>query len=180
VHLPGLLADVIRRAEQQAGAHDIQVRSKVDADLPSVTGDQRRLRVVFDNIVSNALKYTPGGGQVTVSSRRSAANGNGRGPTVSISVTDTGPGVPPGFRTRIFDKFFRLEHQQPEGHPHPRGAGIGLYMCRQIVELHGGQIACADAPGDRGACITVELPIGSNSVEATVNESVAKLSHGDG
>ena len=68
------------------------------------------------------------------------------GQAVAISVTDTGPGVPAGFRTRIFDKFFRLEHQQPEDRPHPRGAGIGLYMCRQIVELHGGHIACAARP----------------------------------
>jgi signal transduction histidine kinase len=160
VHLPGLLADVIRRAERQAAAQEIQVRSDVASDLPSVIGDQRRLRVVFDNILSNALKYTPGGGNVTVGSQVSISNGNGRGQAVLISVTDTGPGVPAGFRTRIFDKFFRLEHQQPEGHPHTRGAGIGLYMCRQIVELHGGRIACSGAPRDRGTCMTVELPLG--------------------
>lgn len=173
VHLPGLLSDVVRRAEHQAGAQDIEVRSNVESDLPTVIGDQRRLRVVFDNIVSNALKYTPGGGHVTVSSRVSTSNGNGIGQSVCISVTDTGPGVPPGFRTRIFEKFFRLEHQQPDGRPHPRGAGIGLYMCRQIVELHGGHISCAAAAHDRGTCITVELPIGGSGGEPVASEAVA-------
>ena len=82
---------------------------------------------------------------------------------VVISVTDTGPGVPVGFRGRIFDKFFRLEHQQPEGRPHARGAGIGLYMCRQIVELHEGRIECTAGENGRGTRITVDLPVGGTS-----------------
>ena len=77
---------------------------------------------------------------------------------VSISIADTGPGIPTAFRSRVFDKFFRLEHQQSEDRPYARGAGIGLYMCRQIVELHGGRIECSAGPTSRGACITVELP----------------------
>jgi NtrC-family two-component system sensor histidine kinase KinB len=76
---------------------------------------------------------------------------------VSVSIVDTGPGVPLAFRSRIFDKFFRLEHHQAD-RPHARGAGIGLYMCRQIVELHGGDIECGSGPSDRGARITVKLP----------------------
>lgn len=172
VDLPRLLADVIRNAEPQAGARDIHVQSTIESDLPNVSGDQRRLRVVFDNIVSNALKYTPGGGHITVSSRVSMSNGNGHGPTVAISIIDTGPGVPAGFRARIFDKFFRLEHQQPDDRPHPRGAGIGLYMCRQIVELHGGHIECAAGIHDRGTCITVELPVAS--VDSMMSESVVR------
>ena len=78
--------------------------------------------------------------------------------SVSISITDTGPGIPSAFRSRIFDKFFRLEHQPTEARPGARGAGIGLYMCRQIVELHGGSIACGAGPGGRGTRITVTLP----------------------
>jgi NtrC-family two-component system sensor histidine kinase KinB len=162
LHLPSLLVDVVRRAEPQANAQGINMRSNVTPDLPSVIGDQRRLRVVFENVLSNALKYTPGGGTITVSGVSSPLNAveGGLG-VVTICVTDTGPGVPTAFRTRIFDKFFRLEHQHLDDRRHPRGAGIGLYMCRQIVELHGGHVACAAGADDRGACITVELPISS-------------------
>ncbi len=102
--------------------------------------------------------------------RRQRAVDGGCG-TVVIRVTDTGPGVPAAFRTRIFDKFFRLEHQHLEDRHHPRGAGIGLYMCRQIVELHGGHITCAAGADDRGACMTVELPVSSPAAHCGVSET---------
>ena len=76
-----------------------------------------------------------------------------------IGIADTGPGIPAPFRPRIFDKFFRLEDHQAEGRAGARGAGIGLYMCRQIVELHGGEIACGSGVDDRGTCISVTLPV---------------------
>ena len=169
VRVVALLADVVRRAQRQADAQAVHLHTDDEPDLPSVVGDPRRLQVVFDNIMSNALKYTPRGECITVSSRRSASNG---GPaSVLISVTDAGPGVPIGFRARIFDKFFRIEHQQPEGRPHARGAGIGLYMCRQIVELHGGRIDCAAGQDGRGTCITVELPIDGSGDGQALNDS---------
>ena len=158
VSVTALLADVTRRAQRQAIAQAVHLHTDVEAGLPPIVGDQGRLRVVFDNIMSNALKYTPRDEEITISGRRSLSD-NGID-SIVISVTDTGPGVPRDFRSQIFDKFFRLEHQQPEGRPHARGAGIGLYMCRQIVELHGGRIECTDGPNGRGACITVELPTG--------------------
>jgi two-component system, NtrC family, sensor histidine kinase KinB len=162
VYLPSLLSDVVRHAEPQATALGLVVRFVVASDLPRVVADQRRLRVVFDNLLSNALKYTPSGGIITVSGSSPGLDAvrDGVG-AVTIRVSDTGPGIPVGFRTRIFDKFFRLEHQQLDDRRHPRGAGIGLYMCRQIVELHGGQVSCATGADDQGTCIIVELPIGN-------------------
>jgi NtrC-family two-component system sensor histidine kinase KinB len=175
VHLPGLLVDVARRAETQAGAQGIVVRFSVTPDLPDVIADQRRLRVVFDNILSNALKYTPSGGTITVSGASSASDAvTGKLGAVTIRVTDTGPGVPAAFRTRIFEKFFRLEHQHIDDRHHPRGAGIGLYMCRQIVELHGGHMSCTAGADDRGTCITVELPANNPATVATVGERVTQ------
>jgi two-component system, NtrC family, sensor histidine kinase KinB len=162
VHLPSLLDDVVQRAKAQAAAQGIVLRSSTTADLPSVIGDQRRLRIVFDNLLSNALKYTPNGGTITVSLAPSAVQGVVG--AVRIRVADTGPGVPAAFRTRVFDKFFRLEHQQLDDRRHPRGAGIGLYMCRQIVELHGGHVSCSAGADDRGTCMTVELPVSSPAV----------------
>jgi two-component system, NtrC family, sensor histidine kinase KinB len=125
--------------------------------LPRLSADPLRLRAVFDNILSNALKYTPSGGVVTVESRLTAPRDD-RPAAVSISISDTGPGIPADFRSRIFDKFFRLEHHHADARRGARGAGIGLYMCRQIVDLHGGTIACDVGDGGYGTRITVSLP----------------------
>jgi NtrC-family two-component system sensor histidine kinase KinB len=78
--------------------------------------------------------------------------------TVRLTVTDTGPGIPLEFRTRVFDKFFRVEHYRPRQEEGERGAGIGLYLCREIVELHGGQIRCEAGPGGKGTMCVVDLP----------------------
>jgi NtrC-family two-component system sensor histidine kinase KinB len=67
---------------------------------------------------------------------------------LQIAVTDTGPGIPSEFRERVFEKFFRVEHHRVNGTNGARGAGIGLYLCRQIVEAHQGTIWCE--PGDNG------------------------------
>jgi NtrC-family two-component system sensor histidine kinase KinB len=72
-------------------------------------------------------------------------------------VTDTGPGIPTEFRERVFEKFFRVEHHRANGANGARGAGIGLYLCRQIVEAHGGKIWCEPGDNDRGARIAFSL-----------------------
>jgi NtrC-family two-component system sensor histidine kinase KinB len=157
-----LIAESLRRARTQAAAQDITLTSQEDPNLPPIVADARRLRVVLDNLLSNALKYTPAGGRVTVANYRTASSGVSGDESVAISVTDTGPGIPAAFRSRIFDKFFRLEHDQAHDRPHARGAGIGLYMCRQIVQLHGGRITCTAGADNAGTCVTVELPIAAN------------------
>jgi two-component system, NtrC family, sensor histidine kinase KinB len=129
-----------------------------DGAPASVWGDAARLLVVVSNILSNALKYTPRGGVVTL--RLVSNEGAGRDggpPCVHIAVTDTGPGVAPEYRERIFEKFFRVEHHRG-GEEGVRGSGIGLYLSRQIVEAHGGRIACAPGEGGRGTTIDVVLP----------------------
>lgn len=158
VDLAAVIAETLRRVEGQARAQGVSLNLRVDADLRPVSGDPLRLRAVFDNILSNALKYTPSGGEISVASRAVASTGIDDPAAVAIEIIDTGPGVPPAFRARIFEKFFRLEHHQAD-RPHARGAGIGLYMCRQIVELHGGKICCGSGPDQRGTCITVMLPV---------------------
>jgi len=165
VHAEAVVAEAVRRVEGQAKAQGITLSNHVgETKTPRLIADPLRLRAVFDNILSNALKYTPSGGSVIIEGRVvPGANGTPR--ALSIGVTDTGPGIPSAFRSRIFDKFFRLEHHHTETRPGARGAGIGLYMCRQIVELHGGVIACAAGPGEHGTCITVTLPTALQRVD---------------
>jgi NtrC-family two-component system sensor histidine kinase KinB len=151
--------DMDALAEQAAAAlrprfEDADVRLRVVHDAPAaaVRGDAARLRIVFANLLDNALKYTPPGGEVSV--RLAPAPGAAR---LQLSVTDTGPGVPPEHRERVFEKFFRVEHDRDGGPEGVRGAGIGLYLCRQIVEAHGGSIRCEAGEGGRGARITILL-----------------------
>jgi len=153
-----VIAEAVRRVESQAKAQNISLDVRFDPGLPQVSADPLRLRAVFDNILSNALKYTPAGGRICVEGHHVPFTHVHEPETISIGITDTGPGIPTAFRSRIFDKFFRLEHHQSEARPGARGAGIGLYMCRQIVELHGGHISCSAGSADLGTCITVTLP----------------------
>jgi NtrC-family two-component system sensor histidine kinase KinB len=128
-----------------------------DARSTTVRGDAARLGIVFANVLTNALKYTPSGGRVTirVSSQQNA--GAGGKDLLHIAVTDTGPGIPEEFRERVFEKFFRVEHHRPGNGHDVRGTGIGLYLCREIVEAHGGSIRCEPGDDGRGTRIAILL-----------------------
>jgi NtrC-family two-component system sensor histidine kinase KinB len=158
VALSSVISEAVHRIEAQARAQDVSLRITIDPALPRISADPVRMRAVFDNILSNALKYTPKGGSISIQGYPERSGNSHEGEALTVNITDTGPGVPASFRSRIFDKFFRLEHQQRDGRPCARGAGIGLYMCRQIIELHGGDIRCGPGSHDRGTCITVRLP----------------------
>ena len=82
---------------------------------------------------------------------------------LQIAVTDSGSGIPLAFRERIFDKFFRVEQQTVGDQSGTWGAGIGLYLCRQIVEAHGGTISCEAGENGLGTRITLVLPADSTS-----------------
>jgi NtrC-family two-component system sensor histidine kinase KinB len=135
--------------------NDVQLDFVRGCDRAVVEGDAPRLSVVLSNLLTNALKYTPADGRVEIAVR--ARSGGPVKERSQITVTDTGPGIPPEFRERVFEKFFRLEHlisQQAEG---AQGVGIGLYLCRQIVVLHGGSLHCEPGTGGLGACFVIEL-----------------------
>ena len=124
-----------------------------------VLGDAARLRTVITNLLSNALKYSPQSATVVVRVVSEQDTGAGDPPALQIAVTDAGPGVPEAFRTRVFEKFFRVEHHldsAPKGVP---GTGIGLYLCREIVKAHGGSIWCEPAEFGRGTTFALRLPI---------------------
>jgi NtrC-family two-component system sensor histidine kinase KinB len=138
---------------------DARVTLRVMRETPSVViGDAARLASVFSNLLTNALKYSPTGGIVTVRLASTQNVGTDGPATVQVTVTDQGPGVPAEFRERVFEKFFRVEHHlgQREG---VRGTGIGLYLCREIIKAHGGTITCGPGDEGRGTRITISLPI---------------------
>jgi NtrC-family two-component system sensor histidine kinase KinB len=176
VRVEAVVAAALQRVEAQAAAQGITLRSDMAGKLPPVVADPLRLRAVFDNVLSNALKYTPNGGAVTIETYASVPSP--RGPeSVSISITDTGPGIPLAFRSRVFEKFFRLEHHHAEARSGARGAGIGLYMCRQIVERHGGTIACDAGTSGRGTRMTLTLPVAERTLVSVANAGSAQAGH---
>jgi two-component system, NtrC family, sensor histidine kinase KinB len=129
-----------------------------DQERPLVRGDPARLSMVFTNLLTNALKYTPRGGTVSIGIASERNAGNGHVGLVHIAVTDTGPGIPREFRERVFDKFFRVEPHVEATQTATWGSGIGLYLCRQIVEAHGGKISCETGENGIGTRIVLDLP----------------------
>lgn len=147
------LGEVVREAVLAAGpAADAQgVTLGVSAPEGLVVRvDPQRMAQVVDNLVSNAVKYTPAGGAVAVSVSR---DGN----RVEIAVSDTGVGIDAADRDRLFTRFFRARHSAEQ---EIQGVGLGLNITRSIVEAHGGRIE-VDSEVGRGSTFRVRLPVGS-------------------
>jgi NtrC-family two-component system sensor histidine kinase KinB len=158
VQVTSVVRDAVDRSASRAAAQSVRLIASLAPDVPVVRGDARRLRTVLDNLLSNALKYSPPGGTVTVDVSVAETSSVTQQASVVVSVTDAGPGVPVAYRARVFEKFFRLEHHLLDHRPGARGEGIGLYMCRQIIERHGGHVGCTAGAHGQGARFFVELP----------------------
>jgi signal transduction histidine kinase len=128
----------------------------IPESLPPVNADAARLREVVLNLVSNAVKYTPASGTVTV--RASSVNGH-----VSVTVTDTGRGIPATATERIFEPFYRIDGAGSEG-AEP-STGLGLAIVQRLVRAHGGDVTCRSEPG-RGSTFTFTLPSADSVVSA--------------
>jgi NtrC-family two-component system sensor histidine kinase KinB len=142
---------------EEAGISLRVVKDVAHADAVC-NGDAARLGMVLANLLANALKYTPSGGSVTVHVSSVQNAGTTRHPTLQIAVTDNGRGIPAEFQERVFDKFFRVEHHQKTDGKEPRGTGIGLYLCKHIIQAHGGNIRCDAGDGGVGTRVAFTLP----------------------
>lgn len=136
-----------------ADERDIELSCKAPSDSTSgsIRGDARQLRQLLGNLLDNALRFTPAGGQVAINVTRA---GNG----VVLSVTDTGCGITADHLPRIFDRFYQADSARTRSRT--RGGGLGLAICRSIAERHGGTIEVASTPGT-GSCFRVSLPTGA-------------------
>jgi two-component system, NtrC family, sensor histidine kinase KinB len=191
VDLGALLDEAVRSLQPRFDDAGIVLSTHRELGEHLVWGDAARLKLVFTNLLGNALKYTPRGGRVTVALERVEPADDNTVPELELTVTDEGPGVPPEFRERIFEKFFRVEHHvqerehppadasaassdspstssrslqlsRKERTPHGgvRGTGIGLFLCRQIIEAHHGRIWCEPSPSGNGSCFTFRMLTG--------------------
>jgi NtrC-family two-component system sensor histidine kinase KinB len=163
VDLGAVIEQAVRPLRPRFEDAEIGLRVAREASGAIIRGDAGRLKSVFANLLTNALKYTPRGGEVTISVT-SVPNGSPSGkPVLQVAVTDSGPGIPAEFRERVFEKFFRVENHREMAQEGVRGAGIGLYLCRQIIEAHGGTIACE--PGDNGCGARIAILLESEERE---------------
>ena len=121
----------------------------VTGDAGIVHGDAQRLHQVVTNLVENAIKFTPPGGEVTVASWR-------EGGEAGVTVTDNGAGIPADLREHVFDRFFRAD---PSRSRESGGSGLGLAICYEVAASHGGRI-WVDSEEGRGSSFSIALPVG--------------------
>ena len=148
---PVLLEPLVRRVAAEVGGRSPGFRFAIDLPdgLPPVEGNEDRLAQVLGNLYENAVKYSPGGGEV-----RTGASSDGR--TVALEVADDGVGIAPEHVPQVFERFRR-----PGADPTVRGMGLGLYLSRLLVTAQGGSIAARSAGVGTGAAFTVSLPVAS-------------------
>lgn len=148
VDLSAVVAAVAQRLGPRARAAGIRVQADLPPDLPPVLGDRDWLDQVFANLLDNAIKYSPGGGNVSITGRRD-------GDAVVLSVADQGIGIPVEHQQRVFERFYRVDKGRSRA---AGGTGLGLSIVKHIAEGHGGRVWVESAPG-RGAVFHVRLPI---------------------
>jgi len=145
VDLSQLVRDAVATA--QLGQDEVRLKADVHSPLPEIRGDLDRLRQVLTNLIDNAIKYSPAGGEVQVR----AYPEDGR---VFVDVRDEGPGIAKADQKLIFEKFGRVTGTSG-ARP---GTGLGLFIARSIAEAHGGALEVQSAP-EQGATFTLELPL---------------------
>jgi PAS domain S-box-containing protein len=142
-----VVVEAVESAQPAAAAADVTLQSEISRRSLDAIVDEARIAQLLDNLISNAIKFTPAGGQITVSCR-------GHRGTFELAVADTGIGIDSLDQTRVFDRFFRAPEAREEA---IAGCGLGLTIARAIAERHSGRISITSRPGV-GSTFTVKLP----------------------
>jgi two-component system phosphate regulon sensor histidine kinase PhoR len=157
--LGALLSAAVQRLDALAQRNGIELRLRLPAELPPALADPPRIGQVLANLLHNAIKFTPPGGQVELRASCQAAE-------LTVSVTDTGIGIPPDDLDRVFERFFKSDRSRSSG-----GTGLGLAIAKHLIQAHGGRI-WAESGGVRGTTFTFTLPLAVAAISpAPVGES---------
>ena len=158
VSLQDVVTDAVEELELTATDNDITLTVDVADTFPPIYADEVRMQQVVRNLLSNALRFTPAGGQVTISACIEPNSYEGiaseHRDVVLLQVSDTGCGIPPDQQQRIFERFYQGPNTAAN---RARGQGLGLATARMIVEVHGGKVLVKSAPG-QGSTFTCVLP----------------------
>jgi two-component system phosphate regulon sensor histidine kinase PhoR len=155
VNFADILRDAFDIMATQIEGKKLTLVNEIPADLPVLVDPEQTRRVIM-NVMHNAVKFTPKDGQIIVT-------GSCDGQMTTIRIRDTGPGIPPQDRTRIFERFYQVDAART-GHP-GGGSGLGLSIAKHIIEAQGGKI-WAEAGIPNGACIAFTLPIATSGKTA--------------
>jgi signal transduction histidine kinase len=157
IALPDVVRDAISMADSHVPKGDVRVSVDLGVDVPPIQGDPHQLRQLFTNLLTNAFEALEGRGDVRINALALAADEEAvpgvepAGPMVEVSVSDSGPGVPPEVADRIFSPFFTTK---------PQGSGLGLAIVRKIIDAHDGRIDIGGRQGG-GTTFRVTLPVKS-------------------
>jgi len=154
VSVPEAASEALESFEDLPQGLDISQR--FEAGLPPVLADRAKLVQILTNLFSNAVKYSPDGGQIALDASRA-------GPFVRITVTDQGLGLPSSAGDSIFERFHRVDDERRRAID---GTGLGLYITRQLVEMHGGTISAYSLGPRHGSTFTVDLPVAGRPNDA--------------
>jgi len=149
-----LIRRAAERLQPQVEAKGVTLQVEVYEDLPPVLVDGDRIVQVLANLLSNALRYTPSGGVITVGARRYGGAAGGGSSVVEITVSDTGAGIPAEDLRHVFDRFYRADHSRSRS---TGGSGLGLAIVQQLVQAHGGKV-WAESEEGRGSTFHFTLP----------------------
>jgi signal transduction histidine kinase len=148
VDVADLVEEVGRGFVPVAQQKGLELQWQVPAGLPDPMADRARLVQVFNNLVSNAMKFTPAGGQVRIDVQERAGQ-------IIVEVSDTGPGISEEDQARLFQRFFRTDASRQQG---ISGTGLGLSIVKAIIEQHGGEVYCRSTLGE-GTTFSFTLPL---------------------
>jgi len=159
---PCSLAQLFQKAvfsiQRSGSAKDITIFQEVHPNLPEIPLDESRITQVITNLLNNAIKFTPRGGQILIRAAEWATHPE----YVQVSITDTGRGIPMSEQEHIFDRLYQVKAGDATTE---QGIGLGLYLCRELIQLHGGAISVESAVG-RGSTFSFVLPKTMDSARA--------------
>lgn len=149
------IADTIKNALERAEnlLENRRILLKLERDLPLVKAEEKALAEVIFTLIDNAANYSPPDSEIEISARRA------QNETIEIAVRDEGRGIPPEWREKVFDKFFRVENKVGDL-PKSKGTGLGLAIAKGIVEAHGGKIRIEENENGKGAKFVFTVPTG--------------------
>ena len=148
-HLPDAIENALLLVRERASRHGIKLDRFIDERLGDFTGDERKVKQILVNLLTNAVKFTPEGGQVKVDARLGDS-------AAIVSVADTGIGIAPEDQEAVFEEFRQVGTNYAQKR---EGTGLGLTLTRRFVEMHGGKIWVESELG-KGSTFTFTLPIG--------------------
>jgi signal transduction histidine kinase/ActR/RegA family two-component response regulator len=170
VDLPAVIDAAIESVKPAADAKGIKLLKVIDPIAGPVTGDPNRLQQVIWNLLTNAIKFTPKGGNVQIVVERSNSH-------VELSVSDTGKGIPVDFLPHIFERFSQADDSSRTGHS---GLGLGLAIVKSLAELHGGSVRVKSGGEGKGTTFIVSLPISVvHTLDASENLQRMKIERND-